>query len=283
MSRKTSNGPERRLSAWASTVATSGQASIRSAARFRVAVVRPEPATYRANRSGVTVTGAGGVGKTRVGLHVASLLLEAHPSGVWTVELAPLEDPALVAARIARTLEIAPPSNAEPLATLVTRLKRQTMLLVLDNCEHLIAEVAWVADTLLRSCPHVRIIATSREPLKVAGERSFRLPSLRFPALEAPRALGAAESSAYDAVALFVERVQGVDDRFELSDGNAPAVAEICRRLDGIPLALELAAARVNALSPAALAGMLDRRLGILMASRATMRDDRAFEEARLV
>ena len=96
MSRKTSNGPERRLSAWASTFATSGQASIRSAARFRVAVVRPEPATFRANRSGVTVTGAGGVGKTRVGLHVASLLLEAHPSGVWTVELAPLEDPALI-------------------------------------------------------------------------------------------------------------------------------------------------------------------------------------------
>ncbi len=124
VSRKTSNGPERRLSAWASTVATSGQASIRSAARFRVAVVRPEPATYRANRSGVTVTGAGGVGKTRVGLHVASLLLEAHPSGVWTVELAPLEDPALVAARIARTLEIAPPSNAVGAALRRTRFRR---------------------------------------------------------------------------------------------------------------------------------------------------------------
>ena len=212
----------------------------------------------------VTVTGAGGVGKTRIALHVARLMLDAQPDGVWLVELAPLTDPESVAARIARTLGFAAPSRAEPLSALVARLKRQTMVLVLDECEHLIDAVARAADALLGQCPGVRILATSREALKVGGERSYRLPSLRFPELEAGARLRVEDALAYDAVALFTERALFTQPGFVLSDENTPLVAEVCRRLDGIPLALELAAGRLDVMDLQTLARSLDRRFSVL-------------------
>jgi predicted ATPase len=137
-------------------------------------------------------------------------------------------------------------------------------LLILDNCEHVIAEAAALADALLRGCPHLRIFATSREPLRIAGERAYRLPSLRFPMPQEAFGLTAAGAAGYAATMLFAQRAQASDQRFALSDDNAPIVAEICRRLDGIPLAIELAAARVNILSVWALSQKLDQRFRIL-------------------
>ena len=212
----------------------------------------------------VTITGAGGIGKSRVALHVARLMLEVYPDGVWLVELAPLSEPELVVARIARTLGFTIPSKAEPLSVLAARLKRQNTLLVLDECEHLIDTTARVADALLAQCPGVRILATSREALKVAGERSYRLPSLRFPEDEAGGRLSAEEAAAYDAVALFAERASSAQPVFALSDDSAPPVVEICRRLDGIPLALELAAGRLDVMGLETLARSLDRRFAVL-------------------
>jgi predicted ATPase/DNA-binding CsgD family transcriptional regulator len=211
----------------------------------------------------VTVTGAGGVGKTRLALQVATALADAYPGGAWLVELAALNDSALIATQIARTLGI-DVSGAEPLEALGERLNGQKLLLVVDNCEHLIAGVASVAETLARRCPNLRILATSREPLRIAGERSYRLPSLRLPSVEAARGQAAADIAAYAAVELFVERARAVEERFVLTDQNAPLVAQICRRLDGIPLAIELAAARIGVLSVNALVQRLDQRFHIL-------------------
>ena len=212
----------------------------------------------------VTLTGAGGVGKTRVALHVARRMLDAHADGVWLVEFASLTEPELVIPRIARALGFGIPSKAEPLSVLAARLKRQNMLLVLDECEHLIDAAARVAEALLGQCPGVRILATSREALKVAGERSYRLPSLRFPEVDAGRRLRAEDAMAYDAIALFAERASSAQPGFALSDDSALPVAEICRRLDGIPLALELAAGRLDVMGLETLARSLDRRFAVL-------------------
>jgi predicted ATPase/DNA-binding XRE family transcriptional regulator len=207
----------------------------------------------------VTIVGAGGIGKTRTAIQLTP---DPALEGVWFAELAPLADPALVAGSIASALGIAEQSDRPVLDTLVLALKARRLLLILDNCEHVVEEAARVAETLLRACPDVRLLATSREPLRIGGERVYRLPPLAFPPKRA--ALGADEALRYGAVSLFAERAVAADATFRLNDESATAVAEICRRLDGIALAIELAAARVNVLEPRRLAKLLDERFRVL-------------------
>ncbi len=218
----------------------------------------------------VTLTGAGGVGKTQTALHVASSLRDDSEGAVCFVGLAPVGDGSLVVATIAAALGVQEAANRPLLETLLVYLRNKPLLLILDNCEHVVAEAAALAEAVLAGCPHVRIFATSREPLRAAGEYTYRLPSLPVPTAEAFPRLSATEASAYGAIVLFTDRARAVDRQFILTDENAPTIADICRHLDGIPLAIELAAARVNSLSVKALAGKLDDRLRILTGGERT-------------
>jgi len=210
----------------------------------------------------VTLVGTGGVGKTRTSLQVAANQLDGSADGVWFVELAALRDPGLVAGTIASALGLTAQHELPIVDTLLHHLQHKRLLLVLDNCEHLIEEVARIAGAILRGCSEVRLIATSREALRIDGERVYRMPSLAVPPEHAT--LSSAESLRYGAVALFVQRAAAIDSAFRLTDANAPVVAEICRRLDGIALAIELAASRVNILAPPQLARRLDERFRVL-------------------
>lgn len=215
----------------------------------------------------VTLVGTGGGGKTRCAIQVGADLLEGFGDGVWLVDLAPISDASLVTAEIARAIGVREVPNRPLLDTLLTYCKRRNLLLICDNCEHVIEEARAVLAAILRACPDVRILATSRESLGVAGEQAFRLPSLGVPSLPVPPAvevITAQTALGYAAVALFTDRAHAADDRFALTDENAPYVAEIVRRLDGIPLAIELAAARVKVLSPQQLAQKLDARFRLL-------------------
>ena len=212
----------------------------------------------------VTLTGAGGSGKTRLALEAATARLGAGHDGVWLVELAGLGDPALVPAAIASALGLTLPSQRPALEGLGAQLSQSRRLLILDNCEHLIAACAVLAEHLLGACSGLRILATSREPLRVPGEVSWRVPSLTLPA--PARSVKPSELASYESVRLFCERAGDVASGFVLGEGNSGAVAEICLRLDGMPLALELAAARVGALSPAQIAERLGDCLAVLTA-----------------
>ena len=212
----------------------------------------------------VTLTGAGGVGKTQTALHVATALNESGDGATCFVALAPLDNPVLVAAAIASTLRVQEVPNRPLLETLVAYFKSKAFLLILDNCEHVITQAAIVADALLSACPRMRILATSRESLRVAGEHSYRLPTLSIPSPEATGEIRATDASTYGAIVLFADRAGAADQRFALTDENAPVVAELSRRLDGIPLAIELAAARANQLSLEVIAEKLDDRFRIL-------------------
>lgn len=196
----------------------------------------------------VTITGAGGVGKTQTALRAATALSDAEGT-VGFVGLAAIGDASLVTTAIANALGVQEVPHHPLLETLVAFLKNKTALLVLDNCEHVVAEAATVADSLLRGCPNLRILATSREPLLAAGERTYRLPSL--------------DDS--EAVALFAHRAQAADAHFTLTDERQPIVGEICRYLSGIPLAIELAAARVTVLPVRALAKALNDRFQVFV------------------
>ena len=208
----------------------------------------------------LTLSGAGGVGKTRLALQVASEELATFLDGVWFVELASLADPSLIPSTIASAVGAHEEPNRPMLATLGDHFRAKCALIVLDNCEHLIADAAQVCETLLRAAPQLKILATSREALDIAGETAYRVPSLPVPADSMPiQALPQVAS-----VRLFVERSQAARSDFVLTDANAPAVAQICRRLDGIPFALELAAARINALTPEQIAVRLDDRFHLL-------------------
>jgi non-specific serine/threonine protein kinase len=211
----------------------------------------------------VTLTGPGGIGKTRTALEVAAAFVDG-PGAVRLVELAPLGDPAFVAAAIAAALEIQLAPNQAPLDALRSALRAEDLLVLLDNCEHVIGEAASVAEALLRACPMLRILATSREPLRVTGERIYRLSALPAPALEDARGLGTLQAAAFPSVVLFTQRAQAVDHRFAFTDETAPHIAEICARLDGIPLAIELAATRAATLPVAALSEKLDERFSLL-------------------
>lgn len=196
----------------------------------------------------VTLVGTGGVGKTRLALQAGADLLDGTGDGVWLVELAPVSDGAAVVDHIASTFGLRERGSQPMLDVLVEYLQDRQLLLILDNCEHLVGEVARIADAILRAALGIRLLATSREPLRIAGERVYRVPSLD-PA---------------GAIALFTERATAADAKFALTEGDTPAVAEICRRLDGIALAIELAAARVRMLPPRQLAQKLDERFRVL-------------------
>ena len=210
----------------------------------------------------LTLTGVGGVGKTRLALALAERVADAYADGTWFIELAALADAAQVPQTVAAAVSLPLSPGAEPLSALVTYFHARHALLILDNCEHLLAGCAALADALQRHCANVQIIATSREPLGIAGELRWRVPSLATPTNEF---LAATELRRYAAVELFVTRVQSALPQFALSKDNAQNVARICTRLDGIPLALELAAARARAVPLDAIADRLDQRFRLLM------------------
>jgi predicted ATPase/DNA-binding SARP family transcriptional activator len=208
----------------------------------------------------LTLTGAGGSGKTRLALEAVARMRGASGPEIAWVELAPLEDPALVPQQVARGLDLREEGRGSAVEALVRTLGAAPTLLVLDNCEHVVEACAELVDTLLRACPSLRVLATSREPLGVAGERAWLVPPLSLPAPEsAPEAIRASE-----AVRLFTERAQEARPTFALTGSNLHAVVEICRRLDGLPLAIELAAARVRVLSPEQIAARLDDAFRLL-------------------
>jgi len=209
----------------------------------------------------VTLTGTGGIGKTRLALQAGADLLDGSADGVWFVELASLSGNTSVAHAVASTIGLREQPNRTMLDVLVHYLRSRRLLLVLDNCEHVIEEAAHIVDAILRAAPQVRVIATSREPLRIAAENVYRVPSLAVPP---DNAFTAEEALRYDSIALFVERATASDADFKLTDEAAPTVAEICRRLDGIALAIELAAARVKVMAPRELAKKLDERFRVL-------------------
>lgn len=209
----------------------------------------------------VTLTGVGGTGKTRLALHVAAEVIDDFQDGVWLVELAPLTEPALVPQAIAASLGLREQPGRAFLELLKDYLAAKHLLLVLDNCEHLIEECAQVADVLLHAAPHLKILATSREGLGIAGESTYHVHSLSLPDNQT---LQAEALSQYDAVRLFIDRAVAVQPTFQVTNQNALAVAQVCARLDGIPLAIELAAARVKGLSAEQIASRLDDRFRLL-------------------
>jgi predicted ATPase/class 3 adenylate cyclase len=210
----------------------------------------------------VTLVGAGGVGKTRLALQVGAQLLHDYSDGVWFVELAPLRDPKYVPTALAKSFDLAETAHLSMTELVVGYLKRRHALLIVDNCEHVIGAVAELVDALLQNCKDVRVLATSREPIKILGEHSVRVTSLSVPEKNATLTVGGA--LAHGAVALFVERAKSISSRFTLDEGNVTAVAELCRRLDGIALAIELAAAQVKVLSVEHLSQKLDDRFRLL-------------------
>jgi predicted ATPase/DNA-binding SARP family transcriptional activator len=204
----------------------------------------------------LTLAGPGGCGKTRLAIETAAAVLSSYPDGVWLVELAALADPALAPQTIAATLVVREAPGQPLTETLTAALRSKHLLLVLDNCEHLIASCAHLAEALLRACPYLRILATSREPLHVPGEVIWLVPALSLPD---PRQLAPlADLLQHEAIQLLVERARAVVPSFQVADQHATALAQICTRLDGMPLAIELAAARVTMLTLEQLAGRLD-------------------------
>jgi predicted ATPase len=214
----------------------------------------------------VTVTGVGGVGKSRLAVQVAAELLPTFPDGAWLCELAAAGDADALAQVVASTLGVAQRADRSLERSIVEFLRPARLLLVLDNCEHLLDASSRLAAAILAGCPEVRVLATSREALAVPGEQVWPLQSLDLPdpASDVPAA------AASEAGRLFCERAAGARPRFVLSEANVAAVVEVCRRLDGIPLAIELAAARVAAMTPAEIAGRLDERFRLLTGGRRT-------------
>jgi len=210
----------------------------------------------------VTVFGTGGLGKTRCSLQVGAASIEAFPDGVWFTDLAAIGDPALVPNAVADIFGIQESPRKPILETLIAALRSKDALLILDNCEHVIETASQTAAAILRGAPKIKIIATSREALKIAGEVVYRMPSLTVPERGIP--VSAAAAVSYEAIALFADRARAANGTFVLTDADAPIVADICRRLDGIPLAIELAAVRINMLSPRQLVQKLDERFRLL-------------------
>jgi predicted ATPase/DNA-binding SARP family transcriptional activator len=210
----------------------------------------------------LTLTGAGGCGKSRLALEVARDLVGAYPDGVWLVELAPLSDPALVAQAVAQAVGVREQPGRSLTQTLQDALRVKKTLVIVDNCEHLVGAVVGLIDALLDHCLRLRVLATSRERLNAPGEVGWVVPSLTVP--DARNSLEVREIEAYESVRLFVQRARQRDPSFQLDVANGEAVSQVCRSLEGIPLAVELAAARVGVLSARQLANRLEDSLELL-------------------
>jgi predicted ATPase/DNA-binding CsgD family transcriptional regulator len=209
----------------------------------------------------VTLRGVGGVGKTRLALHAAAGLVRSFPDGVWLAELSALREPDLLARTVSAYLGLPDPASGDPLDLLMDHLAGRHLLLILDTCEHLIDACAKLVETLLRAAPRLRILATSREPLDVPGEQALLISPLEVPDPGAPAA-------GTDAVALFIDRADAVLPGFTLTAANQQAVAQLCRGLDGIPLALELAAVRLRTISIEQIVDRLGDRFRLLGKAR---------------
>ncbi|MEY2402703.1 MAG: hypothetical protein QOD38_254, partial [Acidimicrobiaceae bacterium] len=218
-------------------------------------------AALRQHRA-VTLTGSGGSGKTRLALHVAASIIDDYPDGVWFVDLSAVSEPELVAHSIASTLRLSLPGNGGVQDAIASHLASAQALLILDNCEHLVAPCAAIVDAVLHACSTVTVLSTSRENLSVPGEVTWPVPSLRLPA--ATETARIEHLATFDAVRLFVDRATSARPNFAVTNANAPAVAAICARLDGIPLALELAAARTRLLSAEQIAEGLEQHYRVL-------------------
>jgi non-specific serine/threonine protein kinase len=214
----------------------------------------------------LTLTGVGGSGKTQLAIRVAGDLPTSFGNGTWWVDLVSLAGPDLVQRKVASTLGVAESAGRPTSELLVEYLESREVLLILDNCEHLVGACASLADILLRACPDVRMLATSREPLGVAGEVSWPVPSLSLP--DARNGQTTEGLLRCEAVRLFVERAGTVAPGFTLTRENGPAVADLCARLDGLPLAIELAASRVRMLSVGQILERLDDRFRLLRGIR---------------
>ena len=214
----------------------------------------------------ITLTGSGGAGKTRLSLQVGAECLEQFPNGVWFVELAPLTEPSLIIGAVMSVFGLH--EKDDDIHALAKYIESQSMLLILDNCEHLIEDCARLAERLIQSCPKLHVLASSREALGIAGEHPYRVPSLPFPD---PKHLSSLEEiEKCESVQLFIERIRTFAPSFALTEKNAPAVAQICSHLDGIPLALELAAARVKVMSVEQMASRLGDIFNLLTSGNRT-------------
>jgi predicted ATPase/class 3 adenylate cyclase len=224
----------------------------------------------------VTLIGTGGTGKTRLMLEAAGQLLDQHPDGVWLAELAPLGDESQIASEVARALGAPEVPGVPALAVVTAFVADKDLLLLLDNAEHLVDGAARLAERLLASAPRLRILATSREALAIPGEAVLHVRSLSCPPIGGAQgaipgiAAGIEDAASTEAVQLFIARAAAVDPAFALSQSNVASIGEICRRLDGIPLAIELAAARVSAMSPDDIAKRLGDRFRLLAGGRRT-------------
>jgi predicted ATPase/class 3 adenylate cyclase len=216
----------------------------------------------------VTLTGVGGTGKTRLSLQVAAEVLDQYPDGAWLVELAPILDPLYVPRKTAIAIGLRDEPHRPVIDMLCDYLREKKMLIILDNCEHLVDACAQMADRLLHASTHTRILASSREALDIAGEATYRVPSLGLPDMSH---LPSVESlSQYEAVKLFIDRATSAVSTFAVTNDNTPFLAQICHRLDGIPLAIELAAAKIRVLSLEQIARRLDDRFRLLIGGSRT-------------
>ena len=225
-----------------------------------------EIAELTVNNRLITLTGIGGVGKTRLSLELGKKLLPDYADGVWLVELAPLSDPTLVVQKVARVFDINQQSNRDLATTLIDVLRVKMLLLIFDDCEHLLDACAQLANNLLKNCPNLKILATSREPLAIAGEALYQVPSLMVPNIQQFGDLD--KLIDFDAIRLFNERAQVSLMSFSMTMDNAPIIAQICRQLDGIPLAIELAATWIRTLSCEEIAQEIEQGLDFLTTSR---------------